>query len=238
MQKITQHGGLDQVETLKRALADRFALCNSMIDLPGGPLSITHLQNPDALLDELADAPDDDPRVVDEQLPYWAWIWPSAVALARHVRASEQDLAGRKVLEIGCGLGLPGVAAMSLSQSVTFTDYSQDALDFAHVNALGNTGKSPSCRLLDWRNCPDTLSADVILASDVAYETRFFEPLCKLFKKVLRPGGTIMLSEPCRKIAGQFFDHLEQDNWTMRYREEEVIHGDNWAQVRIFRIHR
>ena len=227
-----------ELEKQRRLLSQRFALGRSQLDIPGGPLSITHVQNPDLLLDELAEAPDSDPRVQDERLPYWAWIWPSALALAKHVRASEGDLKDKQVLEIGCGLGVPGIAALAHTDQVTFSDYSEDALEFAAMNAKLNGARSPRTALVDWREPPEGLRADVILASDVAYETRFFDPLRKFFRQVLKPDGVIMLSEPCRNIASPFFKMLENDGWVFRYREEEVIHDDTWAQVRIYRIHR
>ena len=60
--------------------------------------------------------PDDPESLIDEQrfeedefLPYWAELWPSGVALAGYV--ATLDLAGRRVLELGCGLALPSFAA-------------------------------------------------------------------------------------------------------------------------------
>src|SRR5262249_19814352 len=45
----------------------------------------------------------------EEFLPYWAELWPSGLALARHVATCE--VRGLRVLELGCGLGLPALAA-------------------------------------------------------------------------------------------------------------------------------
>ena len=45
----------------------------------------------------------------EELLPYWAHLWGSAVALAEAVAG--EDMRGRRVLELGCGLGLPSIAA-------------------------------------------------------------------------------------------------------------------------------
>src|SRR5438045_5623708 len=58
----------------------------------------------------------------DEYLPYWADLWPAARMLAKAI-LREAWPPGVHALEIGCGLGLPGVAALSVGMRVTFSDY-------------------------------------------------------------------------------------------------------------------
>src|SRR5204862_8262946 len=65
-------------------------------------LTITRPEDPESLIDEAR-------FEEDEFLPYWADLWPSGVALAR--RVAGLDLAGARVLELGCGLALPSFAA-------------------------------------------------------------------------------------------------------------------------------
>ncbi len=72
----------------------------------------------------------------EEFLPYWADLWPSAVALARAVAA--RPLTGLRVLELGCGLGLPSLAAALAGARVLATDWSGDAVAFAAANAARN----------------------------------------------------------------------------------------------------
>ena len=62
----------------------------------------------------------------EEFLPYWAELWPSGLALARHVAARE--LRGLRVLELGCGLGLPALAAALRGADVLATDWAEDAI--------------------------------------------------------------------------------------------------------------
>ena len=54
-------------------------------------------------------------------MPYWAELWPSGIALARHVVGLA--LAGRRVLELGCGLALPSFAAALAGADVLATDW-------------------------------------------------------------------------------------------------------------------
>src|SRR5881397_3704618 len=66
-------------------------------------------------------------------IPYWAEIWPASRAIARRLAAGER-LDGRAVLDLGCGLGLAGIAAGLCGAEVTFVDRHPDALGFARRN--------------------------------------------------------------------------------------------------------
>ena len=73
----------------------------------------------------------------DEYLPYWADLWPAARMLAKAVLA-EPWPPGLTALEVGCGLGLPGVAALASGLRVAFSDYDATAVRFAADNARLN----------------------------------------------------------------------------------------------------
>src|SRR6266516_3449228 len=77
-------------------------LVERTVVLRGRRIRVTHPRDGLDLLDEEA-------FERDQFLPYWAELWPSALALAQMVAASE--LAGKRTLELGCGLALPSIAA-------------------------------------------------------------------------------------------------------------------------------
>src|SRR5436309_2492869 len=129
----------------------------------------------------------------DEYMPYWADLWPAARMLAK-VILHESWTPGTPALEIGCGLGLPGIAALSRGLKVTFSDYDACALRFAADNARLNGHDQFGLMQLDWRHPPDTLRMPVILASDLIYELRNVAPLVAFVKKVLAPGGLCLLT--------------------------------------------
>jgi predicted nicotinamide N-methyase len=133
----------------------------------------------------------------DEYMPYWADLWPASRMLAKAI-LHETWPPVTEALEVGCGLGLPGIVALSLGLKVTFSDYDPCALRFASDNARLNGFEDFRTLQLDWRSPPDDLCAQVILASDLVYELRNVAPIVAFIKKVLLPGGVCMLTDPDR----------------------------------------
>jgi predicted nicotinamide N-methyase len=133
----------------------------------------------------------------DEYMPYWADLWPASRMLARAI-LHEPWAPGTEALEVGCGLGLPGIVALSMGVKITFSDYDACALRFAADNARLNGHNDFRTMQLDWRVPPDDLTASVILASDLVYELRNVPPIAAFIKKVLQPGGLCLLTDQDR----------------------------------------
>ncbi len=120
--------------------------------------------SPEALIDEAAFAQ-------DEFLPYWAELWPAATALADAL----PELVGLRVVELGCGLGVPSLVAAARGAQVTATDWAVDAIELLRANAERN-GLGLVAEVRDWRlPWPDRF--DLALAADVLYEQRNIEPV-------------------------------------------------------------
>jgi predicted nicotinamide N-methyase len=120
---------------------------------------------PEELLDQEAFAR-------DEFLPYWAELWPAATALAE---ALPGRLDGIRVVELGCGLGLPSLVAAARGADVTAVDWAEDAVVLLKRNAERN--RVPLTAVVrDWRE-PLGQAFDLALAADVLYERRNVEPV-------------------------------------------------------------
>jgi predicted nicotinamide N-methyase len=148
----------------------------------------------------------------DEYMPYWAELWPSSYMLGEALlkQAAAQPWPPESTaLEIGCGVGLPGIVALSLGLRVIFSDYDATALDFAARNAIANGFDNFETLPLDWR-VPPKLQVPLLLAADVIYEERNIAPLIALMQKVLAPGGVCLLSDPDRSTKGGFCFALQQ----------------------------
>lgn len=166
------------------------------------PVELWVPKNPDALLDDEAVQ---ERHRFNDSMPYWAWIWDSAPTFARALQRHDFDAAAR-VLELGAGLGLNGIAFASRTRaSVTLTDHDPLALDALRVNVELN-GVDAHVADLDWRR-PDAIEAgafDVVLGCDVSYEGQAHEPLLEVLDHALASGGVAHLADPGRARLPQF----------------------------------
>ena len=166
------------------------------MSLAGREVELLSPANADDLISE-------DDYVKDERLPYWADLWPSAQILAREVR--EMRLAGERVIELGCGLGLVAIAAALAGAQVTATDYYDDAVLFAKLNVAEASGTTIEARMVDWTALPPDLGRfDVVLTSDVLYEPRYAALVAGAITATLRRGGEAIVADPGRIACADF----------------------------------
>src|SRR5262245_46779586 len=77
-------------------------LVSLSVELPSGELRVLQPE-------EAAELPDDGAVEWAPVAPYWAVLWRSGTALAREL--DQEPLRGLSVVELGCGLGVPSLAA-------------------------------------------------------------------------------------------------------------------------------
>jgi len=158
---------------------------------------------------------DEDEFEADERLPYWADLWPSARALARHLL--EQPTPAGRVLELGCGVALPSLALLARGADVLATDYYDDALRFARTNAARNGLTPLATAHLDWRAVPEGFGRfDLVLAADVMYEQRNAETLAEVLPRLVAAGGRVVIADPGRAYLEAFRTRVEARGWTAR----------------------
>ncbi|MFO0842866.1 MAG: methyltransferase [Gemmataceae bacterium] len=161
--------------------------------------------------DKLLDHPEVKAAIEAEQyMPYWADLWPAARMLAKYI-VKQPWPAGLHALEIGCGLGLPGVAALAKGLRVTFSDYDATALTFAARNARLNGLSNFDTLQLDWRYPPAGVTYPLILAADLIYEVRNVAPVVALIQRLLAPGGVCLLTDQDRIPAHVFREALAKE---------------------------
>ena len=159
-------------------------------------------------------------RDLEAPFPFWAKVWPSAIAMAEYLQLNPDIITGKKVLELAAGLGLPSIVAAHYAETVCCSDYLEDAVDSARQNILHNRLSNVDCKLYDWNDLPDDLIADILLMSDVNYEPAEFDQLIALFEKFLLRGTTIILTTPGRIMAKEFVSRL--DTWCVEKSEIPV----------------
>jgi predicted nicotinamide N-methyase len=184
------------------SLSQRFAIAETVVTVAGRSLELAHPVSVDDLLDE-----DDYNR--HQRLPYWGTLWPSARLLASRIADAEGR--GRRLLELGCGVGLVSLSAAIAGFEVMATDYYSDALDFVVANAQRNGLTGISTRCVDWRRYPaDLVGFDVIVASDVLYERPNAALVAAAIAHSLAPGGIALVTDPGRQVARPLAEQCRQ----------------------------
>jgi predicted nicotinamide N-methyase len=210
-------------------LRGRTGLSESGVEVGDRTYYILHPASADALLDEA-----DFER--DERLPYWAELWPSAIALARYL--SRENLAGRRAIELGCGVGFPTVVVLSRGAKVLATDYHEAALDFAAHNARINVGRRPETTLLDW-HAPEAErlgTFDLVFAADVLYERRNVPALAKLVPGLLAPDGEAIFADPRRRDAPLFLELMDKRGFENEMQDMMVEQAGREVRVLVHRL--
>ena len=209
---------------LDDAIAQRFTVADEAVTVGVGHAQRQYVLRKPANADHLISEAD---YVMDERLPYWADLWPSARQLAATLLAEVGE--GRTLLEMGCGLGLPTLAATDAGFAVTATDYYEDALHVARANVARNLGVEPIVRLVNWRAWPDDLGRfDVVIAADVLYEKEYATLVSQCIAKALAPGGEAIVADPGRLALPAFLAALPDaglrvhDHQTVPYHEGTI----------------
>jgi predicted nicotinamide N-methyase len=179
------------------------------IALPVGEVALTRPRDAEALLTE-------EGFEKEEFLPYWAELWTSAVALADDV--ARRSLRGASVVELGCGLGLPSIAAALAGGRVLATDWSPDAVRVTATNAAQNDVSLEAARV-DWAS-PEAIVERApwayVIASDVLYEPRNVGFLLELLPRLVDRKGRVLIADPGRNPAEEFVARATAGRWHVR----------------------
>jgi predicted nicotinamide N-methyase len=168
------------------------------VELPGGTVYLMRPSDWEALRE--------DEGAAARQIPYWARLWPSGFSLAVEL-AKNPPAPGMRVLELGCGLGLPSVVAARAGAEVLATDGSEDAVAFTAHNLALNELEGRAARA-DWQAHGGALIEegpfDLVLAADVLYTIANKDAALELLPRLVAADGEIRLADPDRANARTF----------------------------------
>lgn len=168
----------------------------------------------------------------DEDLanfPFGLLLWASAVALATRLEQQPSLVAGKRVLELGAGVGFVGLVAAQLGGSVTLSDYHPAALQLCQTNAELNQISGVTVCKGDWRDWPEALcNFDLIVGADILYERTLHPALTTLLARL---GGTILLADPIRPAALEFVEKREAEGWQVITEPKRLHWGGEWRDL-------
>jgi len=138
----------------------------------------------------------------ERDIPYWAVVWPAGISLARFLLNNPHIVSGKSVLDIGCGGGIPAVAAVKAGAvSVIANDIDPVALHITSLNTkANNVSVTPdNTNYLEKPAADDHF--DIILAADMFYQRSDSMQMLDFLKKWKSRGSTVIIADAQRTYA-------------------------------------
>jgi predicted nicotinamide N-methyase len=166
--------------------------------------------------------------------PLWARIWPASLVLAELVASTPADRR-RQWIEIGGGLGQVSIVAAACGHRITFSEANPHALAFARASAELNGLPQLPVVPLDWgeRSAPGPF--DVVIGSEVVYRDADIAPLQRLFARLLKPGGEVILAGEVRRVSDGFLRRMEE-SFHVQVHRKRLCAGPHAVTVLVFRL--
>lgn len=162
-----------------------------------------------------------DPFANVSEFPFWIRLWDAAMILA-YVLGGQTSTEGKRVLELGAGLGAPGLAAAVAGFDVTLSDYEDIILDFQRVSAAASgLDKVQFCHF-DWLNPPALEPFDILAGAEILFREEFFEPLLGVFQNCLKDDGHIYLAHDAKRQSLGKFLKLAQHDFEIGLKEQVI----------------
>ena len=135
--------------------------------------------------------------------PLFGVVWESGQALALEMLS--YPINGRRVLEVGCGLGLASIILSLRDVDVTATDHHPEAEEFLRRNVELNGGPAIPFVRAGWddERC-DLAAFDLIIGGDVLYERGHVDSLSAFIDRHAEPTCEVLIADPGRHHTGRF----------------------------------
>ena len=160
--------------------------------VPSLPDIVLYTAHPGSRLSRLADPDDDDPPA-----PYWAWQWAGGLALAHHFMAQPAAVAGKRVLDLGAGSGLVGIAAARAGATVSAAEVDPNGRAAIALNAVANAVSIPLVEVDIAGRPPDGF--EVIAAGDVFYNPDVGRLMLPFLERCAAAGMAGLMGDPDRR---------------------------------------
>ncbi len=166
----------------------------------------------DLVCEALSDEEKKDP-FAEDLCPYFGILWPSSEALSQYLYEHPEIVKDQKILELGSGLGYPSLVASHLGGEVLATDFHPDVEEYFLRNCRHS---SVECKYerLNWRESKTDLGPfDLVMGSDVLYESKHPREVAQGLIRFLKPKGRIILSDPGRAYLQPFIHAMNAEGF-------------------------
>lgn len=214
-----------------RTISIKYPTITKTLNISGKVFVIEAIRNLDEAIDILCASlsPEDQKDPFAEDLcPYFGILWAGSIGLAEYLVENPDLVKDKTVLELGCGLGLPSLVATYLGGEVLATDFHPDAEEYFKRNCR-HTSIECNYKRMNWREeSSDPQKFDVVIGSDVLYESRHPREVAQGLIKFCKPEGTIILSDPGRNYLQQFITAMNNEGIKEEMTSIKVEDKDIW----------
>ena len=176
-----------------------------------------------------------DPFANVSEFPFWIRLWDAAMVLA-YILGSQKDTEGKHLLELGAGLGAPGLAAAAAGYTVTLSDYEDIIMDFQKVSAAASGLQGVKFVHLDWLETQTLEPFDVLAGAEILFRDEFFQPILNIFSTLLKPGGTIFLAHDATRQSLPKFLKLADKEFDIALKKQTINRDGRTKTIIINRL--
>ena len=152
-------------------------------------------------------------------------VWPAGRLLAEAM--ATHDVAGKRVLELGCWLGLASLVLRHRGADVVASDYHPLAEAFLSYNAALNDMPAVPYRTLRWDTPNETLGRfDLIIGSDILYERDHAALLAQMMLRHASADAEILITDPGRGNSASFTRSLAGQGYAVSERRSRFNDTD------------
>ncbi|MFV0279775.1 MAG: class I SAM-dependent methyltransferase [Rhodoblastus sp.] len=173
-------------------------------------------------------------RLAAGRNPYWAWCWAGGLALARHILDAPHLVAGAKILDLGAGSGLVGIAAAKAGAAeILAVDCDGDAVAAVEVNAAANEVDMAALHAdplqTGVRHAPPV---DIVLVGDLFYDADLARRALAFLERCAQTGATVLIGDPGRAFLPE--DKLE--TIAEYFARDFGASGEGESRARVYRL--
>jgi predicted nicotinamide N-methyase len=211
------------VETIKSTFGYTYPTkMMSLLDLE--MVTIRDLDESIDILCEHFGEDDQDQSLAEEHCPYFGVMWEAGIGLCQSL--TREMCEGKKILEIGCGLALPSFVATRFGGNVIATDFHADVPLFLEQNQEKNKINF-NYQVMNWRNEIERTKTslglfDLVIGSDILYESQHADQVAEALIAFLKPGGKILLSDPGRAYVQKFISAMQKLGYPEKFTTQKV----------------